>query len=103
MVRLPNGELRFTDPQGQDIEPAPRPPATQEMGLLSLERLNTQAGLQIDAETGLTRWDGDTIDYEAAIDVLVRGGFAPLDSSGFPCLRAVGSPEVPPAITSRPA
>jgi hypothetical protein len=86
ITRLPDGELLFMDPQGRNIEAAPRPPALEGEGMAVIESLNSDAGLQIHADTGMSRWEGDALDYQWAIDAVLRESFMPMDSTGFTCL-----------------
>ena len=49
-----------------------------------LEHLHAEAGLEIDADTGLSEWEGDALDYEWALDALIKSGYMPTDNAGFP-------------------
>jgi hypothetical protein len=80
---LANGELRFADPRGRTIDAAPSPADLEGDGLLVLERDSSDAGLQIDADTGMSRWDGDAVDYQWALDALIRESLPPTDNR--PC------------------
>lgn len=37
----------------------------------SVERANRKCGLDIDADTGVTQWDGTRMDYAMAVDALL--------------------------------
>jgi hypothetical protein len=84
LKRQAAGDLCFADPRGRIIESAPDPATLGEEGMTMLERANAEAGLHIDADTGLSRWDGDALDYQWAVDAVIRESFMPLDPSGFP-------------------
>jgi hypothetical protein len=101
--RSADGELSFADRRGRIVAPAPGAPgapgaAVGDIGIAALERLNAGAGLQIDEDTGMSAWDGDVLDYEWAIDALIRSTVMLTDRSGFP----LAPPGVPPAPAPRP-
>jgi hypothetical protein len=82
--RLASGDLHFADPRGRMIDAAPPPADLEGEGLLVLERCNGDTGVQIDADTGMSRWDGDSLDYEWALDALIRESAMPTDSRPLP-------------------
>ena len=85
-VRVDDGEIRFTRPDGGVIPPAgtahgrcfrgnicARPGSTCTAdGAEQLKVLNTARGLTIDAGTARCRWRGERMDYDIAIDGLCR-------------------------------
>jgi hypothetical protein len=96
--RLSDGELSFADRQGRIIDPAPSPTVVPDEAWAALERLNAEDGAQIAADTSMPQWDGDVVDYEWAIDALIRQTSMPTDRSGFP-LAPTG---VPPGSAPQP-
>jgi hypothetical protein len=74
---LPDGEPRFSRPDGRPIPLAPKPPVLAEDPLVVLEQRHREEGLEIDAETGLPSWDGGSWDL----------------NWGLYCLRSIGRPK----------
>lgn len=78
-VRVDDGEIRFTRPDGGVIPPAGnahggcfRGNTCAATGAEQLEAFNTARGLAIDARTARCRWRGERMDYDIAIDGLCR-------------------------------
>jgi hypothetical protein len=67
-------ELRFFTPQGDEIPSCP--PATPLAGDpgLALAAAHRELGLSIAPTTGLTRWQGERMDYDWAVSGLLRRG-----------------------------
>ncbi len=61
--------LSFRDPNGQTIQPDCN---DTEGNIEALLRKQLEHGLQIDPETAVTRWAGETMDYDMAIEGLMR-------------------------------
>ena len=76
VMRAEDASLAFRDPHGRLIESAPRAPLVSREGHRLLEAMNDAAGVQLDARTGMPGWDGEPIDYDWALDALVRQGAA---------------------------
>jgi hypothetical protein len=93
LQRSADGELCFADRHGRLIESAPRPPTFRGEGIALLERLNAEADVEIDADTGMSAWQGDAIDYQWALDAVIRAELTPMDSSGFPRIAAAAVPD----------
>ena len=81
---LPDGEPRFSRPDGRPIPVAPVPPLLAEDPIVVFERRHREEGLEIDAETGFPSWDGGSWDLNWALY----------------CLRSIGRPRSVPAGTS---
>ena len=65
-------ELRFFTPEGQEIAASPARGPVEGVGL---EEQHRELGLSIGAETGLTRWAGERMDYDwALVGLLGRAG-----------------------------
>jgi hypothetical protein len=73
---LPEGEPRFSRPNGRPIPMAPVPPVLAEDPVVVFEQRHREEGLEIDAETGLPSWDGGPWDLNWALY----------------CLRSIGRP-----------
>jgi hypothetical protein len=67
---LTNGEPRFSRPDGRPIPVAPVPPVLTEDPIALFEERHRKEGLEIDAETGLPRWDGGSWDLNWALEAL---------------------------------
>jgi hypothetical protein len=80
---LPNGEPRFTRPNGRAIPVAPVPPVLAEDPLTRLKARHREEGPEIDDETGFPSWDGGSWDLNWALY----------------CLRSIGKPKNVPAGT----
>ena len=74
---LPDGEPRFSRPDGRPIPVAPVPPLLAEDPIVVFEQRHREEGLEIDSETGFPSWDGGTWDLNWALY----------------CLRSIGKPE----------
>jgi hypothetical protein len=64
------GKLLFTRPDGALLEDSPGPPRPG--SVRALYERNRRAGLSIDAETGVSLWDGVSMDYFMAVDGLLQ-------------------------------
>ena len=84
-VRVKDGEIRFTRPDGRDIPPAgvqhggcfrgntsAADDAQQGDGARRLAAANGARGVSIDAGTACCGWRGERMDYDIAIDALCR-------------------------------
>ena len=78
-VRVRQGAIEFTRPDGRTIPPAGMPHGgcfrgnnCAKSGARRLAEFNTARGLSIDAQTARCRWGGERIDYNIAIDGLCR-------------------------------
>ena len=63
-----NKEFLFTRPDGvvlPQVPPLPRP-------TMDIETVNQQHGLAIDADTGVTLWDGHPMDHHMAVAGMVQ-------------------------------
>ena len=61
----------FTRPDGRTVDPVPAMDSAQSTDATSVERSNRECGLHIDADTGVTLWDGTIMDYHMAVDSLL--------------------------------
>ena len=61
--------LSFVAPDGQLLPTSPVPPATD---ALALARRSRALGLDLGPQTGLTRWRGEAMDYDWAVESLLR-------------------------------
>lgn len=68
--------LQFLDKQGKEIKPALWPqfaaPLIDCNSRLEIEKDNARRGLAIDAETAITLWQGERMDYRMAIGALMQ-------------------------------
>jgi hypothetical protein len=67
---LDDGALRFVQPDGRSL-----PVSGERLVPVLWQQLTDQnrtLGLEIDAETGITRWGGERMDYDIGIDYLMR-------------------------------
>ena len=55
----------FTRPSGERIDPVPPQPCRSDAHQIA--RLNAERGLDIDSQTGVTLWGGESMDYNDAI------------------------------------
>ena len=68
-IRVCNdGTLRFLRPDGS-LLPKSYPPALSDT---PIEALNQKLGLEIDEDTCMTRWLGETMDYSTAVAELIE-------------------------------
>jgi hypothetical protein len=69
--RVANGEVVFLDAHGRCVEDAP---AATDVGKAwgdTMRRWIDEAGGDIDEQTNFPAWDGERVDYEAAVDAVV--------------------------------
>ena len=78
-VRVNDGAIEFTRPDGREIPPAGKPHGgcfrgntSATVGAQRLAALNAASGVSIDARTARCRWGGERMDYDIAIDALCR-------------------------------
>ena len=84
-VRVRDGEIEFTRPDGREIPPAGVQPggcfrgntsadvdAQPADGARQLAAANAARGVSVDARTACCRWDGERMDYDITIDALCR-------------------------------
>ncbi|MDD9945407.1 MAG: DUF222 domain-containing protein [Myxococcales bacterium] len=64
--------IRFHTPDGGQLPPAPQHRAPEGIGASELERTHQQLGLSIDAQTAVTRWNGDRMDVPRAVEGLCQ-------------------------------
>ncbi|GMQ75843.1 MAG: hypothetical protein BMS9Abin01_1103 [Gammaproteobacteria bacterium] len=69
-------------PDGRVVEPVPGTGSTQSIDGSSIEEINRDCGLDIDADTSVTMWDGTRMDYRMAMDALLARDDALILSSG---------------------
>ena len=68
---LDDGAIRFVQRDGESFESVPRND-TQPIGdWRQLPIVHERAGIQINAKTAATRWDGGPMDYGIAMDALM--------------------------------
>ena len=72
VVLEPDGTSRFYTARGLPIPQAPRAPAVPAESAVVLSRRNWKAGLEIDAFTGFSTWEGGPVNYNYALDGLRR-------------------------------
>jgi hypothetical protein len=66
----PDGRVHFTDPSGQEL---PHAGERRFRGnVFSLTRENSRAGVQINADTGKCRWQGEKMDHDLAIMCMLQ-------------------------------
>jgi hypothetical protein len=65
--RTASGQLVFRDCQGRVVDSVPEVPDVVGDALALIERWTHASGIEVDAETNLTDWDGSPVDYEAAV------------------------------------
>jgi len=68
--RWPDGELRFTRPDGRPLHNVPLPPAVPDDPVQALRARNEAAGLHLHGRTACPGWQGERLDVGYAIDVL---------------------------------
>ncbi len=64
------GHFHFFSQDGERIPAAPAFPRKRLNGEAALIQKNRDSGRHIDAETGASRWGGETMDYDVAIHAL---------------------------------
>jgi hypothetical protein len=67
VCRTASGRLVFRDRQGRVVDGVPEVMEAPGEALGVIEKWAHAAGIEIDAETNLTDWDGAPVDYEAAV------------------------------------
>ncbi len=80
-VRFEDGEPVFYQANGYRAQPVPRRChlTAEQMGWPAIRYDNDEAGLDIDADTNLSRWDGENPDYDMAVSGLYRLDHVPAD------------------------
>ncbi len=80
-VRFEDGEPVFYQASGYRAQPVPRRChlTAEQMGWPAIRYDNDEAGLDIDADTNLSRWDGENPDYDMAVSGLYRLDHVPAD------------------------
>ncbi|NIR23254.1 MAG: DUF222 domain-containing protein [Gammaproteobacteria bacterium] len=72
--------FQFTRPDGRIIEPVPENDSAESSRDTDIESVNRAHGLDIDARTCVSLWDGTAMDLATAVDALLtRGGALHLD------------------------
>ncbi len=71
--RLPDGELRFRQPDGRPIPEVPPPAGAPADPVGALVARHREQGLDIHARTACPNWLGERLDLGWAIDVLRPG------------------------------
>jgi len=69
-------DLAFRDREGRVVDGVPEVVEVPGDALALIERWTHAAGIEIDAETNLTDWDGSPVDYDAAVSA--AGAWRPL-------------------------
>jgi hypothetical protein len=67
---MPNGEPRFSRPDGRPIPVVPLPPALAEDPIALFEQRHRREGLEINAETCCPSWEGGSWDLNWALEAL---------------------------------
>jgi hypothetical protein len=67
VTRTPAGALVFRDRQGRVVDGVPKVVEVRRDALRIIEQWVHAVGVEVDAETNLTDWDGAPVDYEAAV------------------------------------
>jgi len=67
---LATGGFRFRDPRGEILPDAGTLPRKRNDRVAALMEENRRCGLNIDAETGASNWQGEGMDYDIALDGL---------------------------------
>jgi hypothetical protein len=70
LERLPNGELRFSSPDGRLLPDVPPTPEILADAVGVIRRRNETNGLHLHADTARPGWCGERLDLGYAIDVL---------------------------------
>jgi hypothetical protein len=70
VARLPNGELRFTRPDGRLMPDVPGPTEIADDPVSALRARNEAEGLSLHPRTAMPLWRGERLDLGYAIDVL---------------------------------
>jgi hypothetical protein len=70
LERLPDGELRFTSPDGRVLPGVPPSPEVPDDVVGVIRRRNEANGLHLHPDTAKPRWCGERLDLGYAIDVL---------------------------------
>jgi hypothetical protein len=65
-----DGTFAFFAPAGWEVKPVPDSPPLRREPVAALREQNASAGLAIDQETRLPRWDGTAADYHHIVHVL---------------------------------
>jgi hypothetical protein len=65
-----DGSFAFFAPAGWEVKPVPAPPPVRHDLVAALRERNASAGLSIDHETSLPRWDGTPADYHHIVHIL---------------------------------
>ena len=72
-VEAPGGGLfRFLSPGGAEVPAVPDPPRVPECAVFDLVTQNEDRGVTPDSWTATPLWNGETLDYGLAIDMLRR-------------------------------
>jgi len=69
--RSESGALTFKRPDGKVIDSAPALTPKTRPSVHRLRELNRARGLDITHRTGVTWWDGGSMDYHTAVDELL--------------------------------
>ena len=70
--QLDDGALRFLKPNGESFDSVADNHTQPLADWRQLAAAHDQQGIQIDSDTAVTRWAGETMDYGLAIDVLLQ-------------------------------
>jgi hypothetical protein len=78
MVKRGEQQFEFLTPAGDAMPTAMAPQfatAAEDMAseILAIEREHQNIGLVIDSHTAVTRWQGESMDYDLAVGVMLRG------------------------------
>jgi hypothetical protein len=77
--------FEFTCPRGRVIAPVPKNDSAESFRDADIETLNREHGLDIDAKTCVTLWDGTRMDHAMAVEALLdRDGALHLENGRYP-------------------
>ena len=66
-----NGDLSFFDPRGNPVEVAPAGTDVGQQWGATIRRWIHEADVDVDEETNFPAWDGQRVDYAAAVEAVV--------------------------------
>ncbi len=68
---MPDGKSRFLTPEGRDMGKFWEPPEIKGDALAGLMDENREEGLEIDKDTSTPCWNGDPLDLDLALNLLM--------------------------------
>ena len=69
---MDGNEIVFVDPEGREYRSVPAPTELSDDPVAALVAGNEAHGIEIDAKTNLSKWDGEPIDYIECIEAAAR-------------------------------